>query len=1111
MSMDAELLERYRTQGDRDALNELLGRHYPHVYQVALRLVHNEFDARDVAQSVFLKAIRSVHQVRNPRAFRSWLLKITVNEVRGGWRKQQRAPHLEQLFGEIVRTQPATQSKQASRREFELALENTLESMPPELKAPLVLRYYQALSLSEIAEILELPKSTAQFRLQRGVRRLRRRFGRKRLSLMAPYLSEISIPGTASALVTVGGLFCMKTIMIGVGAVAVILGVLLFLLKAEPPSFYAPSTAKGETDSHESDEDRDSPPKLTASTTSETTSQESSETIADVVTTTGPGVIGGVVLAEARGHPVSHARVVVRYARHHRNNWVTDDHPNACANVYSTDRNGEFRCHELPVDRVYDLHVSHPDFGYVERCGVTLSVSSQHVNMGVVELPEQRALRGIVRDVNGTPVAGVNIYAGDYDRALPMLSPTLSSTLRRGVTTTSDRHGKFTLHGLAPGFHRLLAMHPGYASTVRSKVFVPRTAKPAHIDVTLNAVNVTSGLVLDEQKHPIANALIIVNIDEFFERGSRGFSYRHHWSRIQSDERGIWRVTDFPADGPYTVSIRIEKEGYQPKDVEYIGLGSKLMPVTLTSSDTKLGTVVSGTIVDDRGALVDASNGQVWLVSVDKPRIAGTFDSLTSQYSFEGIAPGLYSIHADLLGYRRGIKSDVRVASSPLPDIRVSVLRGLTLNGRILDAKTDEPIPGAQLIYRGFTIHADTMGAYELGGLSSGRTTVGAIGLRAAGYFDASPSYFAPKDARHHTLDFKMIPVDEGITVLGKIVDAFGKPIAGAHVRYKTVDGVVRSVSAFSKRDGSFEFPPQKADALESTVTLMVTHSRFAPLEVGVPKAEAHLPNTVVLNPGRSVAGTVKDSRGKRVSHAHVTAVIGRVPTRLKEGAFDDREVASAREIGSVLADARGDFVIEHLPSEALTLLVTGTRVRYTMGKDHIGHVIAKGASDVVGVSVPIEREQIAEGVVVYGDGTPAHDVSLRASSTFAWTPVREDGSFRIDGIYGRGAQLKLNGVTVRPRVAPIEVADQPMRIVVDRCGIVHGTVGLSDRIRAGADVVIERSDGVHERAPLQRTGAFRFTRVLPGDYVLRLGQIELAVKVKAGETTDLGALRVEK
>ena len=76
---DEQLVSRAQG-GDRDALEQLVGRHGPWIFNMAARMVRRH-DAADVTQEVLVKVITRLSTFRGESAFRTWLYRIVVNEV----------------------------------------------------------------------------------------------------------------------------------------------------------------------------------------------------------------------------------------------------------------------------------------------------------------------------------------------------------------------------------------------------------------------------------------------------------------------------------------------------------------------------------------------------------------------------------------------------------------------------------------------------------------------------------------------------------------------------------------------------------------------------------------------------------------------------------------------------------------------------------------------------------------------------------------------------------------------------------------------------------------------------------------------------------------------
>ena len=67
--------------GDKKSLEQLVLRHQPFVYNVALKMTMNPADAQDATQEILLKAITSISQFEGKSAFRTWLYRIAFNHV----------------------------------------------------------------------------------------------------------------------------------------------------------------------------------------------------------------------------------------------------------------------------------------------------------------------------------------------------------------------------------------------------------------------------------------------------------------------------------------------------------------------------------------------------------------------------------------------------------------------------------------------------------------------------------------------------------------------------------------------------------------------------------------------------------------------------------------------------------------------------------------------------------------------------------------------------------------------------------------------------------------------------------------------------------------------
>jgi RNA polymerase sigma factor (sigma-70 family) len=79
---DATLLAKAR-EGDRDALEALVVRHRPWVYNLALRMLFNRADAEDATQEILISVVKGLPSFRGESKLSTWLYRIAINHLLG--------------------------------------------------------------------------------------------------------------------------------------------------------------------------------------------------------------------------------------------------------------------------------------------------------------------------------------------------------------------------------------------------------------------------------------------------------------------------------------------------------------------------------------------------------------------------------------------------------------------------------------------------------------------------------------------------------------------------------------------------------------------------------------------------------------------------------------------------------------------------------------------------------------------------------------------------------------------------------------------------------------------------------------------------------------------
>ena len=167
---DATLVRRCR-DGDRAAFERLVVRYQKPVFNAALRLLRDPEDARDVAQTTFLKVFEHIADYNPSFKFYSWIYRIAINESLNalGSRKP-----CEGFNGGEADAAPGPE-RQLEGQQTGRAIEEALMRIKPELRTVIVLRHFMHLSYQDMGEILLLPEKTVKSRLYSARQLLRDR------------------------------------------------------------------------------------------------------------------------------------------------------------------------------------------------------------------------------------------------------------------------------------------------------------------------------------------------------------------------------------------------------------------------------------------------------------------------------------------------------------------------------------------------------------------------------------------------------------------------------------------------------------------------------------------------------------------------------------------------------------------------------------------------------------------------------------------------------------------------------------------------------------------------------------------------------------------------
>lgn len=135
-------------------------------YRLAYTYVRNEHDALDIVQNAICKALENYESIREISYIKTWFYRVLIHESINYIKKNKKEMISDTPFGEeIVYMETGYREKEGLFEE--------LDHLPPETQTVIKLRYYEELSLKEIAEVTNVNINTVKARLYRGLRALK--------------------------------------------------------------------------------------------------------------------------------------------------------------------------------------------------------------------------------------------------------------------------------------------------------------------------------------------------------------------------------------------------------------------------------------------------------------------------------------------------------------------------------------------------------------------------------------------------------------------------------------------------------------------------------------------------------------------------------------------------------------------------------------------------------------------------------------------------------------------------------------------------------------------------------------------------------------------------
>lgn len=147
--------------GDKDAFGTLYEIYSVDMYRFALSMCKNSFDAQDAVQETVLSVFKSLHRVKNPEKFKSYLFLSLSNTCK---RKLSENYHIVEFEDE---------GYVDSEIEFSIPVREALSKLDEESRQILMLSIAGGFKSREIGEMLDIPANTVRTKHKRALEKMR--------------------------------------------------------------------------------------------------------------------------------------------------------------------------------------------------------------------------------------------------------------------------------------------------------------------------------------------------------------------------------------------------------------------------------------------------------------------------------------------------------------------------------------------------------------------------------------------------------------------------------------------------------------------------------------------------------------------------------------------------------------------------------------------------------------------------------------------------------------------------------------------------------------------------------------------------------------------------
>lgn len=191
---DRETIEQAQ-RGDRAAFARLVEQYQVPVYNLAYRMLGTAVEAEDAAQETFLRAFSQIKSYKTQYKFIPWLLSIASHYCIDRLRRGKRWRWLsldDEPAGEMIRAETPGPEESALSNERAEQVQMLLQKLPPAYRLVVTLKYWNEMSVEEIARVVNESVANVKVKLYRARLMMAQEYASETQTQLRPVLQGVS-------------------------------------------------------------------------------------------------------------------------------------------------------------------------------------------------------------------------------------------------------------------------------------------------------------------------------------------------------------------------------------------------------------------------------------------------------------------------------------------------------------------------------------------------------------------------------------------------------------------------------------------------------------------------------------------------------------------------------------------------------------------------------------------------------------------------------------------------------------------------------------------------------------------------------------------------------